>query len=665
MAGRIKAEDVALVKERSSIEDVVREHVTLRPAGPGSMKGLCPFHDEKTPSFNIRPVVGAWHCFGCGEGGDVISFVQKVEHLTFSEAIERLAQKLGMELHYEEGGRPRDGETLGRRSRLIEAHRVAQEFYHHALLNAPEARAGRDFLRERGFDSEAAKKFGVGFAPRGGEELSRHLRSKGFTDEEVTLGGLSGRGSRGLYDRFRGRLVWPIRDITGDTVGFGARRLFEDDRIAAKYLNTSETPIYKKSTVLYGLDAAKKSIAGDRKAVIVEGYTDVMACHLAGIEGAVATCGTSFGVDHIKLLRRIMRDEADLAPARVVFTFDGDAAGQKAAMRAFGEDQRWASQSFVAVADGGMDPCELRIAKGDDAVRHLIDDAVPMFEFAVRTTIARFDLTTAEGRVQGMRAAAPIVNSIRDSSMRPEYIRTVAGWIGVEVEQVQAEVSRAQRMAARDAKEAAESPAARDGRDGRPGQHERSRDGGAHRPDDDTVPEPSIEEARAALPTPDLRDPIVFAERQLLQTLLQYPDSFSPDDVDKVSADAFTAPAHRAVFDGVRGAGGPQRGLSVQAWADRVTQAAPLAVHGLIAELSVASLPTRFDKATGLPERRYIDALLTRVQEVSLTRRIADAMSAMRRMAADPHTDPALARSLSGELQELQRELATLRDQAS
>ncbi|SDP10572.1 DNA primase [Pedococcus dokdonensis] len=644
MAGRIKAEDVALVKERSSIEDVVREHVTLRPAGPGSMKGLCPFHDEKTPSFNIRPVVGAWHCFGCGEGGDVISFVQKVEHLTFTEAIERLAQKLGLELHYEEGGRPRDGETLGRRSRLVEAHRVAQEFYHHALLNAPEARAGRDFLRERGFDSEAAKRFGVGFAPRGGEELSRHLRAKGFTDEEVTLGGLSGRGSRGLYDRFRGRLVWPIRDITGDTVGFGARRLYDDDRIAAKYLNTSETPIYKKSTVLYGLDAAKKSIAAERKAVIVEGYTDVMACHLAGIEGAVATCGTSFGVDHIKVLRRIMRDEADLAPARVVFTFDGDAAGQKAAMRAFGEDQRWASQSFVAVAEGGMDPCDLRIAQGDDAVRHLIDDAVPMFEFAVRTTINRFDMSTAEGRVQAMRAAAPIVNSIRDSSMRPEYIRTVSGWIGVEVEQVQAEVSRAQRMAARDAKEAQDTPALRDA---------------------DSVPEPSVEEARAALPTPDLRDPIVFAERQLLQTLLQYPDSFSPDDVDKVSSDAFTAPAHRAVFDGVRGAGGPQRGLSVQAWADRVTQAAPLAVHGLVAELAVASLPTRMDRATGLPERRYIDALLMRVQEVSLTRKIADAMSAMRRMATDPHTDPAQARTLSGELQELQRELATLRDQAS
>jgi DNA primase len=644
VAGRIKTDDIALVKERSSIEDVVREHVTLRPAGPGSLKGLCPFHDEKTPSFTIRPAVGAWHCFGCGEGGDVLSFVQKVEHLTFTESVERLAQKLGMELHYEEGGRPggRDGESLGRRARLVEAHRVAQEFYHHALLNTPEARAGRDFLRERGFDSEAAKRFGIGFAPRGGEELARHLRAKGFTEDEVTIAGLCGRGSRGLYDRFRGRLVWPIRDITGDTVGFGARRLFDDDRIAAKYLNTSETPIYKKSTVLYGLDVAKKAIASERTAVVVEGYTDVMACHLAGIEGAVATCGTAFGVDHIKVLRRIMRDEADLAPARVVFTFDGDAAGQKAAMRAFGEDQRWASQSFVAVADGGMDPCELRQAKGDDAVRHLVEDAVPMFEFAVRTTIARFNLSTAEGRVQGMRAAAPIVNSIRDSSMRPEYIRTVAGWIGVEVEQVQAEVARAGRMAARDAEAAP------------PG-----------RPDAESVPEPSLEEARAALPVPDLRDPVVFAERQLLQTLLQYPGSFDPSDIDDLEPTAFTAPAHRAVFDGVRAAGGPQRALSSQAWANRVAEAAPLSVRGLVAELAVAELPTRFDKATGLPERRYIDALLVRVQEVSLTGRIADAMSAMRRMAADPHADPAQARTLSGQLQELQRELARLRDRAS
>lgn len=445
MAGLIKADDVTQVKERSSIEDVVREHVTLRAAGPGSLKGLCPFHDEKSPSFNVRPSVGAWHCFGCGEGGDVISFVQKVEHLTFAEAVERLATKLGMELHYEEGGPPHGGEGLGKRSRLVEAHRVAAEYYSTALVKMPEARAGRDFLRERGFDRKAAEKFGVGFSPRSGEELTRHLRAKGFTDDEIVAGGLAGRG-RGLYDRFRGRLMWPIRDITGDVVGFGARRLFEDDRIDAKYLNTSETAIYKKSSVLYGLDLAKRAVARDRQAVVVEGYTDVMACQLAGVETAVATCGTAFGVEHIKMLRRLMRDESDLAPAKVVFTFDGDAAGQKAAMRAFGEDQRWASQCFVAVEASGKDPCELRQGGGDGAVRALVEDAVPMFEFAVQTTLARFDLTGAEGRVRALGAVAPIVAGIRDRSLRPEYTRTVAGWLGIEVEQVADEVARATRV---------------------------------------------------------------------------------------------------------------------------------------------------------------------------------------------------------------------------
>jgi len=355
VAGRIRAEDIAAVKERTSIEDVIRDHVTLRPAGVGSLKGLCPFHDEKSPSFTVRPAVGSYHCFGCGEGGDVISFVQKVEHLTFTESIERLASKIGFELRYEEGGGPRDGGvSLGKRSRLIEAHRVAQEFYAEVLQDrtTAEARPGRDFLRERGFDGASAERFGIGFAPRSGEALTRHLRGRGFTEDEIVTGGLTGRGSRGLYDRFRGRLVWPIRDTTGDTVGFGARRVLDDDRIAAKYLNTSETPIYKKSQVLYGLDAAKKAISTQRLAVVVEGYTDVMAAHLSGVEGAVATCGTSFGIDHIKILRRIMRDETDGPQARVVFTFDGDAAGQKAAMRAFAEDQREEHEDVVAVGTG-------------------------------------------------------------------------------------------------------------------------------------------------------------------------------------------------------------------------------------------------------------------------------------------------------------------------
>jgi len=646
VAGLIKAEDVTQVKERSSIEDVVREQVTLRAAGPGSLKGLCPFHDEKSPSFNVRPLVGAWHCFGCGEGGDVISFVQKVEHLTFAEAVERLATKLGMELHYEEGGPPRSGEGLGKRSRLVEAHRVASEFYGAALVNLPEARAARDFLRERGFDRMAAEKFGVGFSPRGGEELTRHLRAKGFTDEEIVAGGLASRG-RGLYDRFRGRLMWPIRDITGDVVGFGARRLFDDDRIEAKYLNTSETTIYKKSFVLYGLDLAKKAIARDRQAVVVEGYTDVMACQLAGIETAVATCGTAFGIEHIKVLRRIMRDEPDLAPAKVVFTFDGDAAGQKAAMRAFGEDQRWASQCFVAVEASGKDPCELRQSGGDAAVLALVEDAVPMFEFAVRTTLARFDLTGAEGRVRALGAVAPIVAGIRDRSLRPEYTRTVAGWLGIEVEQVATEVARATRIGARAAGPATGGGSGT-GSDSVTGREH------AHELGDGHGDEHAFELAR-----PDLRDPVVAAERQLLQAALQFPNLVDPVGFDSIAADSFSAPAHRGVRDAIQAAGGiGTASAGGSRWADRVTEAAALTVRPQVSELAVAPVPARVDPLTGLPGRRYVDELLVRIQEVALTRQIGDAISAMRRVPPD---DTAAGRELGVQLQILQRELANLR----
>ena len=649
MAGRINADDILSVKERSSIEDVVRDHVTLRPGGVGSLKGLCPFHDEKTPSFTVRPAVGAYHCFGCGEGGDVISFVQKVEHLTFSESVERLAAKIGMELRYEEGGGPREG-GIGKRSRLIEAHRVAEEFYGACLVDRPDARPGRDFIRDRGFNRTIAEQFGMGFAPRGGEDLTRHLREKGFTEDEMVTAGLSGRGSRGLYDRFRGRLVWPIRDVTGDTVGFGARRLLDDDRIAAKYLNTSETPIYKKSLVLYGLDVAKKAIAGDRQAVIVEGYTDVMAAHLSGVAGAVATCGTAFGIDHIKILRRIMRDEADGAPAKVIFTFDGDTAGQKAAMKAFGEDQRWASQSFVAVAPDGMDPCDLRLAKGDDAVKALIDDAVPMFEFAVRTTMKRFDLETPEGRVQAMRAVAPIINSIRDSSLRPEYMRSVAGMLGVEVEQVLNEVQRAGRIRAR---------AGADGASGSPP---------SGRPTDltpastDDVPEPNAQEGGYAVPPPNLRDPVVNNERQLLQALLQYPTRFTTETIDAIPPVAFTAPAHAAIFDGVRTVAGRAAELSTAGWVAAVTEAASLAVRGLLAELSVAPLPTRVDATTGLPPQRYLESLVIGVHDSGLSRQIADETATIRRLQNSPETDQEALRARSRRLIELEMNRARMRD---
>ncbi len=645
MAGKIRAEDILAVKERTSIEEVVREHVTLTRRG-SALVGLCPFHDEKTGSFNVNPHNGFYHCYGCGAGGDVIKFVTEIEHLTFTEAVERLAAKCGVELRYEDGGgRREEAGGAGRRARLIEAHRVAQEFYAAYLLSAGEARAGRDFMRERGFDGTVAKRFGVGFAPRGGEELVRHLRGKGFSDDELVTGGLAGRGTRGLYDRFRGRLVWPIRDITGDTVGFGARRIFPDDRIEAKYLNTSETPIYKKSTVLYGLDAAKKAISSQRVAVVVEGYTDVMACHLAGVETAVASCGTAFGIDHIKVLRRIMRDEADLEPARVIFTFDGDQAGQAAAMKAFKEDQRWMSQSFVAVAPGGKDPCELRQSDGDAAVRALVEDAVPMFEFAVRTTIARFDLDTAEGRVAAIRAAAPIVAEIRDQSLRPEYTRRVAGLVGVEVELVAAEARRAAAAPTGTGRE-------------------------RHKPErvfpepSESMVEPSADELAAAFPQPNLRDPVVQAERQLLQCLLQFPDAVDPLDLPLLEVADFTAAAHQAVFAAVAGVGLPSPTMSAPAWHSALAEAAPLAIHPLLAELAVASLPVLLDPMTGRPATRYVDSLVTRVREVALSRQIADALGQLRRLDATPDADadPDRRRALAVRLQDLQRQLAALRD---
>lgn len=440
---RIRQADVDEVKARTNIADIVGERVALKPAGVGSLKGLCPFHDEKSPSFHVRPQVGYYHCFGCGESGDVYSFLREMDHVSFTEAVERLAGRIGYTLHYEDGGAA--PETSGR-SRLYAANTAAAEFFRGQLLS-PEAEAGRRFLGERGFDAGAAAHFGVGYAPKGWDGMLKALTAQGFTREELLAAGLVSQGQRGVYDRFRGRLVWPIRDVTGQTIGFGARKLFDDDQ-GPKYLNTPETPIYKKAQVLYGLDLAKRDISrGDpRRVVVVEGYTDVMACHLAGVTTAIATCGTAFGAEHIKVLRRVMGD--DSGAGEVVFTFDGDEAGQKAALRAFTEDDRFNAQTFVAVAPDGLDPCDLRLQRGDAAVRGLMDAKVPMFEFAIDRKLAGFDPTTVEGQVGALRAAAPIVAEIRDRLLRPGYERVLARRLGMDPTEVHAEVERAAKGAA-------------------------------------------------------------------------------------------------------------------------------------------------------------------------------------------------------------------------
>ncbi|MGO3766717.1 DNA primase [Microbacterium gubbeenense] len=452
---RIRQADVEEVKARTNIADVIGERVALKSAGIGSMKGLCPFHDEKSPSFNVRPSQGFYHCFGCGESGDVYTFLREMDHLSFSEAVEAVAARLGFPLHYEEGGGPAP-ETSGR-ARLFSANSRAAEYFRQQLVS-PEAEVARAFLGARGFDPGAASHFGVGYAPKGWDHLLNHLTGEGFTRDELITAGLVSTNQRGgVYDRFRGRLVWPIRDVTGQTIGFGARKLYDEDQ-GPKYLNTPETPIYKKNQVLYGLDLAKRDISrGEPKRVIVvEGYTDVMACHLAGLTTAVATCGTAFGSEHIRTLRRVMGD--DSATGEVVFTFDGDEAGQKAALRAFADADRFSAQTFVAVAPDGLDPCDMRLQRGDAAVRALLDHRVPMFEFVIDRKLAGFPLTSVEGRVGALRAAAPIVAEIKDRLIRPGYERVLAQRLGMDPADVHREVENAARGARQEERSFAPAP---------------------------------------------------------------------------------------------------------------------------------------------------------------------------------------------------------------
>jgi DNA primase len=632
--GRIRDEDVRAVRERSPIEAVIGQHLQLRPAGGGSLKGLCPFHEEKTPSFNVRPDPGLFYCFGCGEGGDVFAFVQRIEHLSFIEAVESLARRAGVTLRYEQGGAA-PGRQTSLRERLLEAHAVTAAFYAERLA-APEGRPGRDFLEERGFELEASLSFGVGYAPSGWDALCTRLRGAGFTDEELLTGGLARRSSRGtLIDAFRGRLVWAIRDIRGEVIGFGARRLAEDDPVQAKYLNTAETPLFKKSHVLYGLDLAKADIARSLQAVVVEGYTDVMACHLAGVTTAVATCGTAFGADHVSVLRRLLMDQDEFR-GRVIFTFDGDSAGQKAALRAFEDDQRFVTQTFVAVEPTGADPCELRMAKGDAAVRDLVANHVPLFEFAIRHTISRYDLDLAEGRVDALAAAAPLVARIKDRALRPEYARRLAGWLGMEVEPVARRVGELV-----------------DG--GRPG----AARSGAARPGAGSRTAPAADRAApgSGPPAPDRADPRLAVEREALKIALQRPALAGPL-FDSLEPGSFTDPAYAAVRTAIAAAGGAASSSGGAAWISSVSDAvADDTLRRLVTELGVEAVRSSEE---GLA--RYSSSLIARLQEITLIRRIQELRSKLQRL--NPVEEPDRHKKLFGELIALEAQRRGQREQA-
>ena len=684
MAGLIRKEDIDEVRARTDIREIIEGYVSLKSAGIGTYKGLCPFHDERTPSFNVRPQVGSYHCFGCGESGDVYSFVMAMEHTGFVETVERLAARIGYTLHYE-GGNPGERYEAGMRRRLLDAHKIAAEFFERNLYS-PDAQEAQRFLGARGFDPAATRHFGVGYAPRGWDHLLKHLRSQGFTDEELKATGMFSEGNRGLYDRFRGRIIWPIRTIAGETIGFGARRLFDDDQ-GPKYLNTPETQLYKKSQVLYGIDLAKRDMTKTKQVVIVEGYTDVMAAHLAGITTAVATCGTAFGPGHIKMVRRMITDDG--SGGEIIFTFDGDAAGQKAAMAAFQEDQRFVAQTFVAVAENGMDPCDLRLHKGDAAVRSLIASRRPLFEFAIDSTLAKYDLATLEGRVLAMRAIAPIIAGIKDRDLRPAYMRKVSGQLGLELDEIQRAVAYAQNHPKLSRTLQAEATAAapryerlNDGAQGTPGYAGAQGYAGtpgyagapgytgaqgvvhadapydpaydAPPPEDYAAPsayagqnaaahppssiQPAAPQPEAAAPaveeflTPDPRDPVARLEKAALEIALQHPELISVEQWRNLATVQFRYRTHREVAAGIIHAAtvmAPTPGIE---WINCVRSGAVEGVHPAIAELAVSPLPV--SSAERLPG--FVTGALNALFEQQIARQKSDLMMRLEQLSANP-----------------------------
>jgi len=627
--GRIPDRDIAAIREKVRIEDVVGDYVQLRRAGADSLKGLCPFHDEKSPSFHVRPNHGHFHCFGCGEGGDVYAFLQKIEHISFVEAVETLADRISYAVTYSGGGTSVQRDR-GSRSRLVAANAAAQEFYS-AALESDEASVGRKYLTDRNFDAGAALRFGCGFAPSGWDSLTRHLIRKGFEFKELEAAGLSREGRRGPIDRFHRRLLWPIRTASGDTVGFGARRLFDDDPITAKYVNTPETVLYKKSSVLFGIDLAKRDIARGHQAVVVEGYTDVMAMHLAGVTTAVASCGTAFGDEHLSMLRRLMMDDKFFR-GELIYVFDGDSAGQAAALKAFEGEQNLAGQSFVAVAADGMDPCDLRLASGDGALRDLVARRAPLFEFAIRTALAEHDLESAEGRVTALRRCVPMVAQIKDSTLRDEYARQLAGWVGWDdVAQVVGRVRE----------QAGQRPAKRT-------------DGGRTAPKAGT-------HADGAIRRPNPRDPTLWPQREALKAALQYPAKSGPV-FDALAEESFTDPGYLEIRSAIAAAGGVTTGIAGAPWIEKVTQhIRSSAPQSLVTELSVEAIRVDDDDDDKLT--RYIAGVLARLQEVWVGRQIAEIKSKLQRMSPVEQSDEYHA--LFGDLVALEAYRRSLLEQAN
>ena len=406
----ISDDDIDRVRATVSIVDVVGQHVQLRRTGRNWV-GLCPFHGEKTPSFNVREETGRYKCFGCDASGDVFTFVQQTEHVDFIGSVEFLAAKAGIQLNYTSTGQSKD---RARRKRLIEGMETAVEWYHQRLLTAPDARPARDYLRSRGIDGEIARQFRIGWAP---DEWDALASQAGVEEKVLDDVGLAFRNRRNrMQDALRGRVVFPIMNDGGDPVAVGGR-ILPGSADPAKYKNSPETPIYTKSRVLYGLNWAKGEIVRQNLAVVCEGYTDVIGFHRSGVPTAVATCGTAFTEEHVKLLKRYT--------SRVVLAFDADAAGQGAAERFYEWERKYDIEVSVAKLLGGKDPGDL--AQSDpESLPLAIEQASPFLAFRIDRVLATMPSDTPEHRTRVAESAMAVVNEHPNVNVRKLYAGEVA-----------------------------------------------------------------------------------------------------------------------------------------------------------------------------------------------------------------------------------------------
>ena len=427
MAGRIRQEDIEAVHERTDIVKLVSDYLTLKKSGHDSFSGLCPFHAEKTPSFSVSPSKGMYYCFGCGKGGDAIRFLCEVEHLDFAEAVERLAKEAGVTLRYE-GDSPEHRRAAGKKQSLHRANEEAAALYHQMLLEGREAEDARAYLAERGIDRETAAAFGVGYAPGYADFLLRRL-ARSLSSEILVEAGLAIQDQGGnVRDRFRGRITFPVHDLAGRAVGIGARILPGAPQEGPKYLNSPETPVYRKGEVLYNLHRAKAAIARSGEIHVVEGYTDVIAMAQGGIETAVATCGTALGEGHFRLASRFAQ--------RMVLAFDSDEAGARAAERAFQFLETYPLRPVVLILPEGQDPADFVRAHGGDALRELAKGAVPLIEYMLRRTVRPYDLDNTEERMQALDAGLAIVERLVNPGRRSDSTTLLANLAHIDVEPV-------------------------------------------------------------------------------------------------------------------------------------------------------------------------------------------------------------------------------------